>query len=144
MRKNSLKVILKSQKHVQLHYKHTYIPFQLAVHNYSERTKKKKKTGAQCSRRQAQHEERVTNLQFNLFHSKYYTLIIGILGTGSHKMHHDSLWEGTAQKKEDEKSKSCVRVPIPPVNSFYCRSLARHLNSSESGILNTTTKHMLE
>lgn len=73
-----------------------------------QRGQKKKKTGAQCSRRQAQHEERVTNLQFNLFHSKYYTLIIGILGTGSHKMHHDSLWEGTAQKKEDEKSKSCV------------------------------------
>lgn len=59
-----------------------------------------------------------------------YTLIIGTLGTGSHKMHHDSPWEGTAQKKEDKKSKSYVRVPILPVSSFYYTSLARHLNSS--------------
>lgn len=58
-----------------LHYKHTYILFQPAVHNYSERREEKKgtkqnKTGLSIPGDRLG-MERVIKAQFNLFYSKY-------------------------------------------------------------------------
>lgn len=84
-----MKVILRSQKHIQLHYRHTYIPFQLAFHNYSERREGKKKEQSKTKRVLSVPGDRLSTLRCNLTHfilNIRYTLIIGTYGTGSHKM----------------------------------------------------------
>ena len=75
----------------------------ITIQREGKKKNKKKVLSVPGDRPSMRRESLICNLTYFIL-SISYTLTIGTLGTGSHKIHHDSPWEGTAQKEEDEKS----------------------------------------